>query len=258
MSAVISTAPTTPVDKKAYYLKYCEENLGIKITPPDINESNVDFTPNHEKHCIRYGLGGIKGVGEAAVVDIMANRPYANIEDAINRIPKKSFNKRIGENLIKAGAFDFENRNRYALLNEFHRIRKDKKEEPLDVQEYTPAVCIEMENASIGLPLTYKPWWDDVKTGTSVKNVPAVIKNVREAKDRRGGLMAFVDLEIHDCPVSAVVFASAYGKLVSAFDANLGVNILVSGKKQAPQKPGQPATLMINTAQKAQSNPFAA
>ena len=256
MSAVISTAPTTPVDKRAYYLKYCEENLGIKIMPPDINKSGEDFTPDSKNHQILYGLAGIKGVGAAAVPGILANRPYTNIEDAIQRIPKKSFNKRIGENLIKAGAFDFEMANRYALLNEFHSIRKDKKEEPLDVQEYNPAACIEMETATIGFPLTFKPWWDDVKTGSSIKNEPAVIKNVRETKDRRGGLMAFVDLEIHDCPVSAVVFASAYGRLVSAFDMNLGTNIVVSGKKQAPQKPGQPATLMINSAQKVQANPF--
>lgn len=248
MAAVISNQDKE--EKKIYYINVCENNLGIKVVPPDINKSGISFTPDSDHHQILYGIGGIKSVGEKYLSEILAGAPYKSVEDAVARIPRKAFNKRAAENLIKAGAFDFESKNRYILLNRLHKARKDKKEPELDPMDYTPAVCIQMEQEAMGIAITFKPWWDGVKNGGIVREERAEILSVEERKDKKGGLMAFVKLKIRDCEVRGILFASRYAKLVSAFDINRGVHILITGKKDAPRKTGEPANLIINDAKK--------
>ncbi|MDQ7058978.1 MAG: DNA polymerase III subunit alpha [Ghiorsea sp.] len=83
------------------------EHMGLEILAPHINESDWEFTPDGDKG-IRFGLGAIKGVGEAAIREIVKERKahgaFESFEDLITRIPKGCFNKRIGEALIKADA----------------------------------------------------------------------------------------------------------------------------------------------------------
>ncbi|TLS77235.1 DNA polymerase III subunit alpha [Mariprofundus erugo] len=92
-------------DKLAMLVSDCR-NMGIEVTPPHINESDWEFRPEGEH--IRYGLGAIKGVGEAAVRAVIEERkkrgPFSSFEDMIMRAPPRTLNKRILEALIKAGA----------------------------------------------------------------------------------------------------------------------------------------------------------
>ena len=193
----------------AMYVKVCEQKLHIKVATPDINISETDFTPSNGE--ILYGLGSVKGVGEKAIPEILAARPFASVEDAVNKIPKKSFNKRSAENLIKAGAFDFENGNRLALLNELHEIRKDKGIEPYVTEAFGEDLVIEMETETLGAPITYKPWWDTVPEGKRM-TVRGTIRATNERKDKRGRLMAFPELKINKCIVNGLIFASSYAK----------------------------------------------
>ena len=81
---------------------------GIKVLPPDVNQSDYRFVPTDSK-TIRYGLGAVKGVGEPAVRAILAAReagPFKDLFDFACRVDKRFANRRVIEALIRAGAFD--------------------------------------------------------------------------------------------------------------------------------------------------------
>ena len=83
--------------------------LGLSVLEPDVNESELSFTVN-EKGYIRFGLGGIKGVGEGAAEAIISEREkngkYKDIYDFLERVNLQSCNKKTIENLAQAGAFE--------------------------------------------------------------------------------------------------------------------------------------------------------
>ncbi|MBQ7631789.1 MAG: DNA polymerase III subunit alpha [Paludibacteraceae bacterium] len=83
--------------------------LHINVLEPDVNESELNFTVNSKGH-IRFGLGGIKGVGEGAAEAIIAEREkggkYQNIFDFLERVNLQSCNKKTMECLAQAGAFE--------------------------------------------------------------------------------------------------------------------------------------------------------
>jgi DNA polymerase-3 subunit alpha len=92
--------------------------LGIKLMPPDINRSEVEFTVEETPAgaAIRYALAAVKGVGAAAMQNLVAERKakgrFKDLFDFARRVDAKSFNKRQFESLVKAGAFDALNPNR--------------------------------------------------------------------------------------------------------------------------------------------------
>ena len=93
---------------------------GIKIAPPDVNQSEYRFYPVDRK-TIRYGLGAIKGTGEAAINNILAARekdgPFKDLYDFCRRVDKRIVNRRAIEAMARAGAFDSLHDNRAAVLN---------------------------------------------------------------------------------------------------------------------------------------------
>ncbi|ATX81109.1 DNA polymerase-3 subunit alpha [Mariprofundus ferrinatatus] len=94
-------------DKVAALVTDCR-NMDIEVLPPHINASDWEFRP--EEKAIRYGLGAIKGVGEAAIRAVVAERkengPFESFEELIMRSPTRTLNKRILEALIKAAALE--------------------------------------------------------------------------------------------------------------------------------------------------------
>jgi DNA polymerase-3 subunit alpha len=95
-------------EKVAHFVGECEA-MGLKVLGPDVNESREMFTPVGEK--IRFGLAGVKGVGELAAQKIIAEReaggPFGGFDDFIGRVDGRAINKRVLEHLVKTGAFDF-------------------------------------------------------------------------------------------------------------------------------------------------------
>ncbi|GAB1416507.1 DNA polymerase III subunit alpha [Paludibacter sp.] len=91
--------------------KFMDEcrNLGMKVLGPDVNESDLTFTVNKDGN-IRFGLGGIKGVGEGAVEAIVQERRkngrFKGIFDFVERVNLTTCNKKTIESLVLAGAFD--------------------------------------------------------------------------------------------------------------------------------------------------------
>ena len=206
---------------------------GIDVKVPDINISNRDFTPDGNN--ILFGLGSIKGVGEASIPAIVDNRPYTSLEDALDKIGKKAFNKRVGEALIMSGAFNNYKINRNELLNEFHEIRKDKKIEPLDVDAFNEDVIMDYEMQSLSCPVTCTPEWFDYEDGHDVFKVPIKITKIDERKDRKGNLMAFCEGDVGGgVTIELIIFSSIY-------TANLGIiraghTALFDGEKQSNAK----------------------
>jgi len=95
-------------DKVAHFVAECEA-MGLGVLGPDVNESREMFTPVGGK--IRFGLAGIKGVGELAAQRIIAEReangPFADFDDFVARVDGRAVNKRVLEHLVKTGAFEF-------------------------------------------------------------------------------------------------------------------------------------------------------
>lgn len=91
--------------------KFMDEckNLGMNVLGPDVNESDLNFTVNTDGN-IRFGLGGIKGVGEGAVIAIVEERKrngkFKGIFDFVERVSLNACNKKAVESLMLAGAFD--------------------------------------------------------------------------------------------------------------------------------------------------------
>ncbi|GAA4341675.1 DNA polymerase III subunit alpha [Pigmentiphaga soli] len=99
----------------------------VKVLPPDVNLSGYRFEPVRDAHAekgrpprtIRYGLGAVKGTGQAAVEEIIrarGERPFTDLFDFCRRVDRHTVNRRTIEALIKAGAFDSLHPDRAALL----------------------------------------------------------------------------------------------------------------------------------------------
>ncbi|MBN9296121.1 MAG: DNA polymerase III subunit alpha [Filimonas sp.] len=95
------------IEKITFFMEECKR-MGLKVLGPDINESKKGFAVN-KKGEIRFGFGGLKGVGEAAIESIVEERqngPFADIFDFIKRINQRTVNKKSLESLVYSGAFD--------------------------------------------------------------------------------------------------------------------------------------------------------
>ena len=107
MSAVL-THNLASIDKITFFMEECRR-MGIRVLGPDVNESSYRFSVN-AKGEIRFGLGAIKGVGEAAVESIIEERkkdgPFTGIFDLVRRVNLRSMNRKTFESMAQAGAFD--------------------------------------------------------------------------------------------------------------------------------------------------------
>ncbi|MEQ9488350.1 MAG: DNA polymerase III subunit alpha [Alphaproteobacteria bacterium] len=105
------------------------DRLGIELAPPDVNASEARFSVETDKdgqRRVRYALAALKNVGEGAVQGLVnerkANGPYKDLFDFAKRLDTKSINKRMLENLAKAGAFDSISPNRQQIFRSVDTI----------------------------------------------------------------------------------------------------------------------------------------
>lgn len=170
--------------KVAEYIAECRD-MGIKLLPPDVNESEADFTVAGEN--LRFGLVAIKGLGRNAVSELVREREqngaFTDFEDFCRRMYGKELNRRGVENLIRSGAFDSMGYKRKALtqvcgtvLENVSRSEKENisgqfdlfggglDESPApakitipDVEEYSAQEKMQMEKETTGLYLTGHP-----------------------------------------------------------------------------------------------------
>ncbi len=180
--AALLTSVLDSAGKVAEYIAECRA-MGIELLPPDVNESDADFTVAGGN--IRFGLAAVKGVGRSFVEQLMAERtesgPYAAFDEFCRRLYGRELNRRPVESLIRAGAFDSMGYKRKALLQVLDKVlegvnsagRKNiagqfdlfsmDSGEPVstlelpDVEEFTPREKMDMEKQATGLYLTGHP-----------------------------------------------------------------------------------------------------
>ena len=170
--------------KVAEYIAECRE-MGIKLLPPDVNESDANFTVAGEN--LRFGLVAIKGIGWGAIKNLVSEREangiFASFEDFCSRMSGKELNRRAVENLIRAGAFDSMGYKRKALvqiagtvMESISQAARDNISGQIDlfgdfegekarpvtipmpqVEEYSPREKMAMEKETTGLYLTGHP-----------------------------------------------------------------------------------------------------
>ena len=169
--------------KVAEYIAECRE-MGIRLLPPDVNESGANFTVSGEN--IRFGLVAIKGIGWGMINGLVAERerggPFRDFEDFCRRMAGGELNRRAAESLIRAGAFDGMGCKRRALVQiagpVIDSIARSQKENisgqfdlfgdggaegeiaslPLpEVEEYTAREKMAMEKEATGLYLSGHP-----------------------------------------------------------------------------------------------------
>lgn len=128
--AAVLTSYTGKTDKIVHYVSACRHD-GIAVLPPDINESGTEFTATPEG--VRFGLAGIRGVGEGVTQAIIEERekggPFKNLHDFVERVDSSQANRRVIEALIKGGAFDSTGYSRRQLM---HFVDRDNPENIID------------------------------------------------------------------------------------------------------------------------------
>ena len=214
LTSVLDNSP-----KVAEYIAECRE-MGIKLLPPDVNESGANFTVAGEN--LRYGLVAIKGIGWGAINSMVAEREangaFLSFEDFCRRMTGKDLNRRAVENLIKAGAFDSMGYKRRALLqvcaavlDSLSRAAKNNvsgqmdmfgfEEEaglpnpesiPIpDIEEYSAQEKMAMEKETTGLYLTGHPMdeYRDAVRKIGAAAIGAVMADFAES----GGPVSYAD-----------------------------------------------------------------
>lgn len=181
MSALL-TSETGNTAKVVKYINECRDR-GIRVLPPDVNASGMNFTPAGDS--IRFGLGAIKSLGASSVQAIVSareqNGKFATIEDFCEQVDAGAINRRVIENLIKSGAMDSLEGNRGQLfamidpaIESGQRASRDrasgqaglfagfveehKSRQPLPaVPDWTPKDKLDGEKETIGFYVTGHP-----------------------------------------------------------------------------------------------------
>ena len=116
MAALLTSVMET-TDKVPFYINECKR-MGIKVLPPDVNESNENFIISNGN--IRFGLAAVKNVGKGAIQAIIAAREeegkFISLQDFCSRVDLTHVNRRVIESLIRSGAFSSVPGNRVQLL----------------------------------------------------------------------------------------------------------------------------------------------
>jgi DNA polymerase-3 subunit alpha len=122
--AALMTHDMEDTDKTFKNFNECRKQ-GIAVLPPNLNESLASFTVRSGK--ILFGLEAVKGTGQKAVEAILRARedgPFKDLEDLISRVDLNSVNKRVFENMIKSGGFDFSKVSRREMSDRLEDLLK--------------------------------------------------------------------------------------------------------------------------------------
>ena len=262
--AALLTSERSNQDKVVKYINECRD-MGIAILPPDINSSDVNFTPSPQG--IRFGLAAIKNVGETAITSIVANKPFKSLFDFCERVDLRTVNKRVVESLIKAGAFDTVDPDRALLYANVDRAmdwgqRKQREKEigqgglfgimfggdetrTLDPADPWPeGLKLKHEKETLGFYITGHPLrkyavevktYGNATTGTLAEKpsgfdicIGGLVSAVRVMRTRKGDLMGVVLLEDWEGIVEVLIFPETYAKSQNLLDAD--APIFIKGK----------------------------
>lgn len=250
--AALMTSEMSSSDRILVFLEECR-NMGIEVLPPDINESNDDFTVHDG--AIRFGLLAVKNVGSGPASAIVAERehngPYESLADLTSRIEPRYLNRRTLESLVMAGACDSIGSNRRQLLGGVeatldygHKVYAASSTHDLfagsgvevarvapelpTVDDWSNIERLANEKQMLGFYISGHPldrYRDELKSFTTLSSadlvgeidgrevtIGGIVGQVKTMTDKKGNLMAFVQIEDFSGKVEIIVFSKAYDK----------------------------------------------
>ncbi len=164
--AALLTSEKDNRDKIIKHMSNCKE-MGINILPPDINESDKDFSISGDN--IRFGLTAVKNVGEAAIESVIAMRKEAKFTsfiDFLSRVDLRKVNKRVIESLIKCGAFDTLGHYRRQLMESLDSVMEEAQRKQKELLSNQSSFFDDLdggpskENGAGGYKIPDFPEWD--------------------------------------------------------------------------------------------------
>lgn len=249
MSAVLSS-DMDRTEKVIVLLHECEV-MKLDVAPPDINKSDYFFTVLDETH-LMYGLGAIKGVGEAAIENIIAarvNGPFTDLFNFCQRVDLRKVNRRVLEALIKSGCFDSLGQHRASLLASVNNALQ-QAEQALHNQTYgqhdllgmqtetqapqyvaAPILSAELqllgEKETLGFYLSGHPldrYMNELANFTTCRiaelhpsihqtaRAAGIITNIRTRQTKRGDRIGIFSLDDGSTQIEVVCFAESFQK----------------------------------------------
>jgi len=247
--AALLTSEVQNADKILKYIAECRE-MGVDILPPDINESDRNFTVIGSQ--IRFGLAAVKNVGDAAIDAVMKEREakgkFQSLKDFCKRVDLRKVNRRVVESLIKCGAFDFSKAHRSQmlavledLLDHSQSAQRKRGEAQLsmlmskvieaeesypDIDEFPENQLIAFEKETIGFYISRHPlsaYQEEIKkytredssTLSGLQNgtevrICGVVSGLKEIVTKKGDRMAFLTLEDMKGYVEVILFPEVY------------------------------------------------
>jgi DNA polymerase-3 subunit alpha len=247
--AALLTSVRGSKDKVAQYVNECRQ-LGIRVLPPDVNQSYQDFTV--VEGAIRFGLSAVRNVGDnviEAIIEARREGEFKSLHDFCTRVNLRVINKRAVESLIKAGAFDFAGTRKHLLsifekaLDSGSKVQQDRKigqfslfgeeESTLPtvgkeegVEEFSKDQLLSYEKEMLGLYVSDHPLLSvesKLKSQTdcalnelsdqkdgAIRWVGGIVSRASRTLTKKGDTMLFVTLEDLGGSVEAVVFPSTY------------------------------------------------
>lgn len=126
---------------------YKMKKFGVDVLPPDINKSEISFTPIEETNEILFGLGGIAKINSDIASQIIENRPYSNFNDFYNKNSYKGslITKSIMINLIKSGAFSSINGSNPIPIMKWLCVYENPKKESLTMNNMDNAISLKVD-----------------------------------------------------------------------------------------------------------------
>lgn len=239
--ASLMSSEKTDGDGQSAISKYIAEckQLGIKILPPDINNSGDNFIVIN--NAINYRITTIKHVGDSAINAIKAMRPILNFDDFLERKEKQFLKKNVVTSLIKAGCFDFDNPNRAELLWKFlmsERTKTQIKENyQFEMLDWNDNIKAQWEKEVLGMYLSTHPMekygfkpLDTFADGNSALQ-GGEITDIKIIKDKNKREMAFVFLETLYGNIKTIIFASSWSDPLIKQPIQIGNIIMVKGRR---------------------------
>ncbi|MBI5183260.1 MAG: DNA polymerase III subunit alpha [Nitrospinae bacterium] len=256
--ASLLTSDMDNTNKVISYINECRD-MGIKVLPPDVNESFKDFTVIGE--AIRFGLAAIKNVGEGAIDAILKVRKRLNRFSSLNNLCEnvdlRIVNRRVIENLIKCGAFDSIGQRRDYLMGILEstleiaqRTQRDREMGQISLfspsesapnniahqgEEWSEKDLLRYEKEALGFYITGHPLVPFKKELKRLANVTTqeisevkngkkisiggIITNVRPQITRKGDQMAYITLEDLQGSVEMILFPDEYKRYISFLES---------------------------------------
>ena len=235
-------------EKIVLFINECK-SMGIEVLPPDVNLSGRNFKV--VGRAIRFGLDKVKGVGAAAVDEIMRARqagPFKSIEDFLKRVDSRKVNRKVLESLVKAGAFDSlvnaesPEKSRALAMDEIEGLLGRKSSGPTlfgdtddtltstgEVRAWSTDELLQYEKDSLGFYITGHPLSkyskylrlagiisteqiEDVADGTEVRLGGVISELTRKTTRDKGSSMAIFLLEDEKGFVECIAFPDIYAE----------------------------------------------